>query len=192
MRDSVCWIDTVEESAADETLAAIYDRVRGKSGQLDNLYQGFSLRPHTILAADALYLAAMHRDDNTLPKRFSELLGTYVAILTGCTYAETHHGHNFAHLNGDQQDTAAIMQALRDDNLTACGTTQEVAALRYAKKLCLQPETITRDDVAAMRKAGWSDGEVLEVVQVVAMFSYFVRVINGVGIQLSDEKPGLY
>jgi hypothetical protein len=26
----------------------------------------------------------------------------------------------------------------------------------------------------------------------VAMFSYFVRVINGVGIQLSDEKPGLY
>ena len=37
-----------------------------------------------------------------------------------------------------------------------------------------------------------SDGEILEIVQLVAMFSYFVRVINGVGIQLGNEKLGLY
>lgn len=192
MANSVCWIDVVDERDADENLAAIYQRVRAANGQLDNLYQGFSLRPHTILPADDLYLAAMHHDDNQLPKRTSELLGTYVAILTGCDYAATHHGHNFYYLNGDDKNSEQILQALRENNLAACGDALEVAALAYAKKLCLQPESMTRDDVAAMREAGWSDGELLEVVQVVAMFSYFVRVINGVGIQLGDEKPGLY
>ena len=87
MKNTTCWIDTISESDADSELNSIYDRVRGPGGQLDNLYQAFSLRSHTIVPADDLYLAAMHHEDNVLPKVFSELIGTYVAILSGCHYA---------------------------------------------------------------------------------------------------------
>lgn len=192
MEDKVCWIDVVDASDADAALKAIYQRVRSPGGQLDNLYQGFSLRPHTILPADDLYLAAMHHDDNELPKRFSELMGTYVAILSGCEYAATHHGHNFAHLHADSDSSSAILAALANDELDKCGNRREVSALKYVRKLSLHPEQMTQEDVLEMRASGWSDGEVLEIVQVVAMFAYFVRVINGVGIQLGNEKPGLY
>lgn len=193
MANDVCWIDTVSETDADAELHRIYDRVRGKNGQLDNLYRGFSLRAQTILPADDLYLAAMHSDSNTLPKWFSELLGTYVAILTGCDYAETHHGHNYRYLcDGREPDAESVLEHLRTGKLEGCGTNSEVAALTYVNKLVLTPESVCQQDVQRLKDAGWPDGEILEIVQVVAMFSYFVRVINGVGIALGDEKPGLY
>lgn len=191
MAEKICWIDTVAETRANTELSEIYDTVRGKNGQLDNLYQAFSLRPHTIRPADDLYLAAMHADTNTLAKQFSELIGTYVAILTGCEYAETHHGHNFRHLCGEARGST-IIECLKKDELGACGNAAEVAALRYVEKLVRHPQAMRETDVRTLNDAGWSDGEVLEIVQVAAMFSYFVRVINGVGIQLGDETPGLY
>lgn len=192
MKNDVCWIEVVNDADADESLKTVYDGVRGKNGQLDNLYQGFSLRPHTIKPADDLYLAAMHNDDNTLPKQFSELIGTYVAMLTGCTYAETHHGHNYRYLTNDSNHSQRVIDSLKSNQLHECGNDREVAALVYVKKLVQEPHAIAPEQVSALREAGWGDGEILEIVQVVAMFSYFVRVINGVGIQLGDEKPGLY
>lgn len=197
MSEAICWINTISESHADAELGKIYDRVRGKNGQLDNLYQAFSLRPHTILPADDLYLAAMHADDNSLPKRFSELIGTYVAILTCCDYAQLHHGHNFQYLfdkgkDKEQGDGARVMKHLKAGNLEHCGDEREVTALHYVRKLVLQPESICKSDIEQLRRAGWSDGDILEIVQVVAMFSYFIRVINGIGIQIGDETPGLY
>ncbi len=192
MNNTICWIDVLGEDSANDKLSLIYDQVRGPSGQLDNLYQGFSLRPHTIIPADNLYLAAMHHEDNTLPKLFSELIGTYVAILSACSYAEGHHGHNYAHLLGDKTESDRVIVALKNDQLAQCGDQQVQALLEYVKQLCLAPETIVKQDVDRLKAAGWSDGEVLEIVQVTAMFSYFVRVINGVGIQLGEEKLGLY
>lgn len=192
MNNKTCWIDVVSDRDAGESLSQIYDRVRGADGQLDNLYQGFSLRPHTILPADDLYLAALHHADNTLPKSFAELIGTYVAILTGCDYAAAHHGHNYAHLIGDSELSDKVLLAMKENELEKCGDKREVAALHYVRQLCDSPAGIEKEHIDSLRQVGWSDGDILEIVQVVAMFSYFVRVINGVGIQLGDEQLGLY
>jgi uncharacterized peroxidase-related enzyme len=192
MPDNTCWIDTIDYDEAGPELRSVFDQVLGPDGQLDNLYRAFSLRGHTILPADDLYKAVLHHGDNTLSKRFSELLGCYVAILTGCDYALAHHGHNFVHLSSDSDHAQGILSALRLDRTVACGDAREVAALDYTRKLCRFPEDVSESDVEALRDAGWVDGEVLEIVQVVAMFSYFTRVINGVGIALGNEKLGLY
>lgn len=192
MKNEVCWIDVVHETDADDALDQIYNRVRGPEGQLDNLYRAFSLRPHTILPADDLYLAAMHHGDNMLPKVFSELVGTYVAILAGCGYAAAHHGYNYAALVDNATVSETALKALEANNLAYFGDAREVAALEYVRLLCETPAAVEQQHIQKLTAVGWSDGEILEIVQVVAMFSYFVRVINGVGIQLGSEKLGLY
>ena len=73
-----------------------------------------------------------------------------------------------------------------------CGNPKEVAALRYARKLCDEPDAISEEDLIRMTDIGWTHGDVLEVIQVVAMFSYFTRVINATGISLGNETIGLY
>ena len=47
-------------------------------------------------------------------------------------------------------------------------------------------------DIETLREAGVSDTEILEVNQIGANFAYWVRVINGLGIQLGDERIGRY
>ena len=192
MPESICWIDDVDYQDADPALRTIYDRVKSPHGGLDNLYRGFSLSPQTILPADDLYLAAMHHRNNVLPKVFAELIGTCVAQLAKCEYAQAHHGQNFIALSDDAGRASEVLQWLKSGDYGRCGNDREVAALRYTRKLCLEPGAIEQADVESLRQAGWSDTEISEIVQVIGMFSYFVRVINGLGITLGDEKLGLY
>ncbi|OED41703.1 hypothetical protein AB833_09145 [Chromatiales bacterium (ex Bugula neritina AB1)] len=192
MPKPVCWIDEIDYPHANSKLRAIYDQVLSPGGQLDNLYRGFSLSPQTILPADNLYKAVLHDSDNVLAKSFAELIGTYVAILSGCDYAKAHHGQNFVALSEKPEDARRILNTLGSGSTEDCGTSKEIKVLEYVRKLCLQPAAIEQSDVEVLQADGWSDTEISEIVQVVAMFSYYVRVINGVGIQLGDEKLGLY
>ena len=57
-------------------------------------------------------------------------------------------------------------------------------------KLCRNPEQMVHHDIADLRDAGASDTEILEVVQTKSCFAYWVRFINGLGIQLGNETIG--
>ncbi len=190
--NKISWIDTIQYDQADQQLKDIYDAVRSPGGNLDNLYQAFSLRAHTIQPADDLYQAALHHPNNSLPKWYAEFVSTFCAILAGCEYAQTHHGHNFVHLLGDQDRADSMLQNLRGNQLELCGDAKEVSGLHYVRKLCLEPENMSASDVTLLSNDGWDHGEILELVQITAMFSYFVRVINAVGISLSGDRVGLY
>ena len=38
------------------------------------------------------------------------------------------------------------------------------------------------DDVARLRKAGWADGQILEINQVAGYFAYANRTVTGLGV----------
>ena len=46
-------------------------------------------------------------------------------------------------------------------------------------------------DVEAMRDAGWSDGQMLEINQVVAYFAYANRTVLGLGCSTEGDIIGL-
>ncbi len=187
-----CWIETIPEHKAEGWLRDAYEQVGRPDGTVHNLYKAFSLWPTPLPWADALYRAILHSDDSVLPKWFQELIATQVAILAGCDYAFTHHGANFKELLGDAARGEAMLQALRDGALGSVFDEKEAAILRYNAKLAEHPKAMSEADITALREAGVSDTEILEVNQIGANFAYWVRVINGLGIQLGDEKVGLY
>lgn len=45
------------------------------------------------------------------------------------------------------------------------------------------------DDVAALRAAGWTDGQISDAVQVIGYFNYINRVADGLGVDLEPEMP---
>ena len=59
--------------------------------------------------------------------------------------------------------------------------------LEYAEKLTLTPAMITEEDVQALRDAGWTDKDVLDIASVCAYFNYRVRIVDGLGLQISDQ-----
>ncbi|RMD88991.1 MAG: alkylhydroperoxidase, partial [Alphaproteobacteria bacterium] len=46
-------------------------------------------------------------------------------------------------------------------------------------------------DIMALREAGFSDGEILEINQVAAYFAYANRTVLGLGVDTAGERLGL-
>ena len=61
--------------------------------------------------------------------------------------------------------------------------------LEYAEKLTRTPAAVRREDVDALRKAGFSDAAILDICQVTAYFAFVNRLADGLGVELEAEPP---
>ena len=77
----------------------------------------------------------------------------------------------------------AIARDYRDAPLSAV----DRAMLDFAVKLTLHQHAMTRADVDALRRVGLDDRTISHVVQVAALFNYYTRVADGLGIDLEPE-----
>jgi uncharacterized protein YciW len=60
--------------------------------------------------------------------------------------------------------------------------------LEYAEKLTVAPSTIVEDDIEQLRKAGWSDRDILDIAHVCAYFNFRVRIVDGLGLKLTEDR----
>ena len=56
--------------------------------------------------------------------------------------------------------------------------------LRYAVKLTAEPGAMVAADVEDLRKAGFSDTDVLHIAEVTAYYAYVNRIADGLGVEL--------
>ncbi len=187
-----CWIDTVSPDETSPELQQIYRELGAVHNKIHNLYRAFSLQPKPLLAADQHYRDILHNEANHSDAWFLELLATQVAIIADCHYASVNHGANFKYLLGDEDLGEQMLEAIRINALDnpSLFTPKQTALLVYGAKLSSTPEQMTIDDIRSLREAGVSDTEILEAVQATACFAYWVRFINGLGINLGDESIG--
>jgi uncharacterized peroxidase-related enzyme len=61
--------------------------------------------------------------------------------------------------------------------------------LDFAVKLTRAPASVTESDVDALREVGFDDAAVHDIAQVVALFNYYNRLADGLGIDLEPEYP---
>jgi len=61
--------------------------------------------------------------------------------------------------------------------------------LTYAVKLTANPGSMVADDVAALRTLGFTDRDVLDIVEVVAYYAYVNRIADGLGVQTESWLP---
>jgi len=61
--------------------------------------------------------------------------------------------------------------------------------LEYAVKLTHRPGEMNAGDVEALRSAGFSDRDVLDICEVVAYYAYVNRIADGLGVELETWIP---
>jgi len=185
------WIDHVPYDDATGRLRTLYDRIRGPDGSIDNIMRVHSLRPHTMEGHLALYKNVLHHARNTVPRWLLETAGVYVSLLNGCDYCVEHHYEGLRRLLTDDARAEAIRAALRRGRPEEAFHGRELAVLRYAEALTVAPATMSESNVESMRAEGMSDGEILEVNQVVAYFAYANRTVQGLGVTTEGDTLGL-
>lgn len=61
--------------------------------------------------------------------------------------------------------------------------------LAYAVKLTHAPGDMIEADVAALRSEGFSDRDILDIVEVTAYYAYVNRIADGLGVPTEDWIP---
>ncbi len=185
------WITCIPYEEATGKLKQLYDRIKGPNNNVDNIMLAHSLRPHTMEGHMTIYKYVLHHPRNQLPKWYLEAIGVYVSQLNDCGYCFDHHMSGMARLLDDPDREAAIRSAFEDSILSAGFDPKEMAGLEYVARLTLEPSSLAEADIESLRAAGFEDGEILEINQVAAYFSYANRTVLGLGINTDGDIIGL-
>jgi uncharacterized peroxidase-related enzyme len=181
------FIRMIGADEAEGRLKAIYERDRAQWGELSPVTRMWSLRP------DALeqYLAfkkTVFFGGTTLGRAREELLAVVLSRLTRCSYCAVTHGEFLREaLGADHARVLAIARDYRNAGLDP----RDVAMLDFAVKVTEASERITEDDVEGLRRAGFDETAILDIILVAAYRNFMTRVVNAAGLALEGRLAAL-
>ena len=87
------------------------------------------------------------------------------------------------------EDGERLVAAIKRDYRQAELSPADRAMLDYAVRLTREPSALTEAAVDELRHHGFDDAAVHDIVQVTALFNYYNRLADGLGIDLEPEMP---
>ena len=164
----------IPATSADAPTASrpLLDAVAQQLGSTPNMFRSIATSPQALEG----YLGMSGALGNgTLPAATRERIALAVAEVNGCNYCLSAHsflGRNLAKLD-DAEITANRNGASNDPKADA--------AVRFAVRVTKDRGRITDSDFAAVRLAGYTDAQIIEIVQHVALntwTNYFNEVFQ--------------
>ena len=154
------------------------DGVKEKLGSVPNIFQTFA---HSPAVLDFYLQGSGALKGTSISGVLRESIALTVAGLNGCDYCASAHTVIGKGEGLNEQEAANNLKAQSEDAKTQ-------AALDFAALLVTDRANVTDDDVQAVKDAGFSEGEVLEIVAVVA-FNIFTNYFNHVADTDVDFPP---
>ncbi|MCU4162269.1 peroxidase-related enzyme [Acidiphilium sp. AL] len=155
---------------APEASRPLLDAVAKQLGSVPNMFRAISLSPHALKGYLDLSGALSH---GALPAATRERIALAVAEINRCGYclsAHTYLGRNLVRLD-DVEITANRNGASNDPKADA--------AVRFAAKVAGERGQVSDADFVAVKGAGYTDAQVIEIVQHVAL-NIFTNLFNEV------------
>ncbi len=180
------WLRVPGEDEAPPGVAALFDKASERRGFIPNVLRVYALRPRHLELWNAFYDDLM-RGESGLTKPQREMIAVVVSTVNRCHYCMVSHGAALRKLTGDP----VLVEQLRTNYKYAELEPRERAMLDFAVKLTEQSSRCSEDDVEALREAGWSDEDIMDITQVAAMFNFTNRLASGLGWVPNDEFVGL-
>lgn len=155
---------------APEASRALLEGVQKQLGSVPNLFRAVAISPQALEGYLGLSGALAK---GSLPAATRERIALAVAEVNGCGYCLSAHsyiGKNLAKLD-DAEITANRNGASNDPKADA--------AVRFAAKVARDRGQVTDADLAAVKLAGYTDAQLVEIVQHVAL-NVFTNYFNEV------------
>jgi uncharacterized peroxidase-related enzyme len=157
-------------SDAPEQSRLLLDAVQKQLGVVPNMFRLIATSPQALEGYLGLSGALGH---GALPAATRERIALAVAEVNGCDYclsAHTYLGRNVAKLD-DAEITANRNGASNDPKANA--------AVRFAVQVTRDRGHVSEADLSAVRRAGYTDAQVIEIVQHVALNTW-TNLVNEV------------
>jgi uncharacterized peroxidase-related enzyme len=147
----------------------IYAQIKKAIGSVPNTFAAIAAHQpaalKSILAADAVLAAS------SLTKREQEIIKLVISSAAGCDYCVAAHDH-LAQLAGVKPDA---LKQIRTGQPT--GDAKRDALAGFVRKLAQSSGTVSDEDFAAIKAAGYSDAQLVEISLAFAT-TVFTNVFN--------------
>jgi uncharacterized peroxidase-related enzyme len=129
------------------------------------------------------YFDELMRGPSGLTKTQREMIAVVVSAESHCPYCETAHAAALRLRTKDPDLVDRLAINYRHVELDS----RDRAMLDFAVKLTKTPEECEHSDLAHLRDAGYTDEDILHIVEVTAIFNYNVRLATATGLFPNPE-----
>ena len=162
-------LQPVNTDNADSTTATLLRTVEKKLGTVPNLIATMANSP---AVANAYLGFSQSLTTGLLPSRLREQIALVVGETNDCGYCVAAHTALGKRAGLSDQETCDARRAVAADQTKA-------AALEFARKIVADRGIVSDSDVHQVRQAGYTDGEIAEIVAHVAL-NIFTNYFNHV------------
>lgn len=156
-----------------ELMAKAEERI----GHVPNVVRAYAFRPERFLRWWKHYQGVM-RGDSGLSEAEREMIAVTVSSVNRCEYCIVSHSASLRMLTENE----ILVDQLAINYRHAHGLTpKQRAMLDYAVKITEASYLIEEGDLAALRKAGWTDADISDIAETAAAFNFSNRMANALG-----------
>jgi uncharacterized peroxidase-related enzyme len=176
VEERVAWLRVPDEDELPDEVRSLHERAREKLGFVPTVLRVWALRPEHLLRWRK-YMDELLKGESGLTEAQREMIGVVVSATNRCYYCLTSHGAAVRVLTGDPILADQLASNYRHAHLDP----KERAMLDHAVKLTEASHRCTEEDLDALREAGWSDEDIMDITEVAAMFNLTNRMANTLG-----------
>jgi len=178
----IAWLAVPSDDEVPGEVKELWAKPLERLGFVPNVLRIFALRPRHLTAWWRYYDDLM-RGDSGLTKAQREMIAVVVSVQNRCHYCIVSHSAALRKLTGDP----GLVDRLATGYKYAELDPKERAMLDFAVMVTEASHTASEADVDALRSAGWSDEDVMDIAQVAAMFNFTNRLASTLGWVPNEE-----
>ena len=153
-----------------------------KIGFLPNVLEVYSFNEAKLRAFIAMYNDLM-LGDSKLTMLEREMIAVVVSSANRCYYCLTAHGQALREMSGDPSLGEALVMNYRIAKITK----KQRAMLDFAHHLTVSPAETGAAERAALRRAGFKDREIWDIIAVTGFFNMTNRVAAATDMMPNEE-----
>jgi len=169
----MAFIETVAPRQSSGEVRDMYQRQQAFWGYVPNYAKVFSHRPE-VLARWGRLLAEIRRPMDDRRFELVTFAAAHALRNTACTLA---HGKALTRFIAPEE---VLALAERGDNVPL--SPAERAMTDFARRVAVDAAAVEQDDVDALRRHGFSDAEIFDIVATAAGRAFFTKLLDGLGV----------
>lgn len=174
-------LKAIEPAEAESSAKTLLDGVQKKLGMTPNLMRTMANAPAVLEA----YLAFSNSlAQSSLSPKLREQIALTVGEVNRCQYCLSAHTALGRMAGLSDEEVADSRRGVSPDRRTE-------AVLRFARKVVTERGWVSDDDVASVRAAGADDGQIAEIVAIVALnlFTNYFNHVAGTEVDFPAVEP---
>ncbi|MBH9576597.1 peroxidase-related enzyme [Inhella proteolytica] len=165
-----------------EDLRARILEVQEKAGFVPNVFLALARRPAELRAFLAYHDALLLREGG-LSKAEKEMIIVATSGANRCLYCVVAHGA----ILRVYTKAPRLADQLATNPLKAEVTSRQAAMLAFAMKVCLDAQSISEADYAALHAAGFDDEDAWDITSIVGLFGMSNRIANSISLMPNED-----